>query len=439
MINQELPEDKDSEAGIISTILTSPEKLVEIIDLIKPNDFSGLYNQQIWTAIIDLFQDGQQIDLMSIRSKLKTNEKNPSPAVEILMEHFNNAVFGINLDHFIKAVRNKSLLRQIIRVTQVQGYSASMDDAIASQIITDLEKNILEIVDSAIQTRPVDASGIIDEVDKDIIKVKEKGWIGYNTGFSKLDERTGGLIPTHSWIIGGYTGSGKTFMILQIIINILRQGGRVVLFSTEMDRKWNILRLLGNIAGLSPLNIARGNLLENEMEEFKKAKEELISYKDKLIIFDSLYTLADIKLKAKKIKLTKGLDVMVVDFIQNLRGGESIYERMSEAAIGLQQMAQELEVCMILGSQVNQASAGWQSKEAIEFKGAGEIAAIADVALWMSKTDDEHIRKIVLRKIRHGAPGFFEVKLKFPSGRVEGLDDFPNKDISKDSEAGQLI
>lgn len=428
---QEMPKDLDSEKGIFSLILTDPKRLIEIIDLLKPTDFFDLFHQQIWQAIITLFKDGQEIDLVSIRSQLKKQEADASSAIEALMQCWNETVFNGNLLHFIKAVKNKSILRQIIRITEIQGYSASMDDADAELILQDLEKNILEVTDSTIQGKSIDAEGIINEVDADIIKNKKLGKVGFDTGFILLDKHTGGLIPTQSWIIGAYTGIGKTFFILQILLNVLRQGGKVVLFSTEMDRKINMLRLIGNIANLGTINMIRGTLLDNEIDEMRKAQGELKKYKDSLFIYDNVYTISDIRLKAKKLKLTKGLDIVAVDFIQNLRGGESIYERMSEAAIGLQQLGQELNATMLIGSQVSQASAGWQSKEAIEFKGAGEIAAIADVGLWISKDDtDPNIRKVIIRKIRHGFPAKFEVKLKFPSGQVIDVE-IDEKEVKK--------
>lgn len=754
-----LPKDIDAEKAIFSLILNSSQQLIEVVDLLKSSDFDGIYHQQIWQAITELFQQGQDIDVVSIRSQLSKVEKDVSPAMQTLVQCYESQVSEGNLNHFIKIVKNKSILRQIIRVTQAQGYSASMEGADASKVLRDLEKDILEVLDSTVDARSVDAEGIIRDINVDIQKAKKEGWLGYNTGFPKLDEKTGGLIPTQTWIIGGYTGQGKclakgtkvlmfngdfkkvedikvgdlvmgvdstprkvlglgngkeemfkvnpikgefftvnkshilslkktgttfynkkgkvidisienylkkskvfkhqhklyrvgvnfkekkvelspyllglwlgdgvsiypiitvaknnlevikflekeakrlnselkirqeqencidfaitgtrwskgkfkemleklnvlgnkhipkiykinsrkirleilaglldsdgyynqggfefyntnerliddvlflvrslglaaykkrykakgfnkiidafkvhisgdcsiipvkvvykkakkrkqkkdvlvtgfkieslgigeyygftldkdglyllsdftvthnTFLILQLLLNILREGAKVVLFSTEMDRKMNMLRFIGNISGLGVIDIIRGKLLENEEEYLKEAQAELRSYKDRLVIYDNIYSLSEIRLKAKKLKLTRGLDIIAVDFIQNLRGVESIYERMAEAAIGLQQMAQELNVIMIIGSQVSQSSAGWQNKEAIEFKGAGEIAAIADVAIWLAKVErDDKLREIIVRKIRHGERIRFDVKLEFPSGRVIDAD-----------------
>ena len=425
MNNLKLPQDLESEKGLFSFILASPDEFIHIVDKLVTGDFSSVIHQQLWTAMTELFKEGAELDVVAIRTQLKREEVDPAPVLQALIEAYEEPVFGINVNRFVEQIKNKSLLRQIIKTATQQTYNAQLESAKASDILTGLEKEIIDISDRALELKKTDAQSITEEIQKDIDKAIKDGWQGYDTGFGKLDERTGGLIPTQSWIVGAYTGVGKTFLLLQIILNVLEQGGKIVLFSTEMDRKMNMLRLLGNLAGISTLNIMRGKMLENELDEFKKAQEKMKAWKDQLTIYDNVYDISTLRLKAKKLKLTKGLDIVVVDFIQNLRGRESIYERMSEAAISLQQMAQELNVTMLIGSQVSQAAAGWQSKEAIEFKGAGEIAAIADVAIWMMKdknSTDESMRKIYIRKVRHGAPAKFETKLTFPAGRMLDIE-----------------
>lgn len=433
------PRDTEAEHALLSSILTEPERFVQVMDKLKPRDFYGMYEQSIWAAMLEVFKAGQEIDLITLKNQLQKQEVDAKPAMDVLTQAWSSKTYMTNLMMYVEAIKNKSLLRQVIHATQAQGYNATLDDASAPEILQDLEKNILEINEQITEAHAVDASGILSDIQRDVETAKKRGWVGFKTGFMSLDKCTGGIIPTQAWIIGAYTGIGKTFFILQLLLNILRDGGRVVLFSTEMDRKMNMLRLLGNISGLSTLTIMQGRLLEPEELALKSAYEELQSYGDRLIIYDDVYTISEIRLKAKKLKITKGLDVIGIDFIQNLRGKESIYERMAEAALGLQALAQELEITALIGSQVSQSAAGWQSKEAIEFKGAGEIAAIADVAIWLAKTDDPRVRKVILRKVRHGKPGFFEVQMKFPAGTVVEIDEASEKEVETGDVQDQLM
>jgi replicative DNA helicase len=181
----------------------------------------------------------------------------------------------------------------------------------------------------------------------------------------------------------------------------------------------------------------KGSLTDEEHSQIKMASDTLEAYKDGFLIYDNVYTVEEIRLKCKKQKIQKGLDVVAVDFIQNLRGAENIYERMSNAAIGLQQIAQELSITMIIASQVTQGGAGWVNKEAIEYKGAGEIAAIADVAIWLQRVkEDRSARAIILRKVRHGVPGKMTVRISFPSGKIiDMLEGEEGEDVAREQLA----
>lgn len=429
----ELPHDDAIERGIFAILLFLPDKFQTIVDELTPSDFYVPAHQQIWQAMVELFRDGKEIDFPNLRLHLQRSDVDPQPALTTLSEALSEEVRDFHLVEFVKEVKNKSLLRQIIRASKSHAYTAQLQNAIATELLTTIEKDMVTIMDKTSEGQPVDATGIVNAVIEDIDKGLKDGWQGFNSGFSLLDKNTGGLIPSQVWIVGAYTGVGKTFHILQILLNVLRQGGRVILFSTEMDRKLNMLRLIGNIAGLGAVQMMRNQLLDEEVERMKRAQEELSSFGDRLIIYDNVFTIEEIRMKTKKHSLSGGVNVVAVDYIQNLKGEGSIYERMSEAATELYRMAQELKPTLIIGSQVSQDAAGYKSKEAIEFKGAGEIAAVADVALWIKKDGTSlSDREVLMRKIRHGVPGKVHTRLEFPSGRVVDVDSLGTKEVDDD-------
>lgn len=424
----ELPSNTGVERAVLSLLLLRPEKFIEVVDYLSPSDFYSNVHQEIWQVMTTLFKRGQEIDVISIRTELVKMNIDATPANDTLFDLYQDpSSFGGNLQKFVQEIKNKSSLRKIIMMVGRCSSNSRLDDAESLDILGKLEKEIVDISDSLKEDRPNDAEGILKEINEDMVQGEKTGWKGFDTGFRWLDEQTGGLIPTQCWIIGAYTGVGKTFFLLQMLLNVLTGGAKVMLMSTEMDRKMNMMRLLGNLAGLGTIRIIKGKLDDNEREKMLEAQKRLTEYKKNLTIYDNVYTVEDIRLKAKKKKLTDGLDVLFVDFIQNLRGAENIYERMSNAAIDLQHIAQELNIVVIIASQVNQSSAGWQNKEAIEYKGAGEIAAIADVALWIKRVEeDKSARQIVLRKVRHGMPGHFMVRMSFPSGRIIDMESASN-------------
>ncbi len=314
--------------------------------------------------MLALFNRGESIDVVSIKNELKKENFDYKVALAELSVCYENQVIEGNLLNFVKDIKNKSLLRQIIGTMASTQQKAELDEADPTKILSKIEGDVIALSEQVKDDRPVDAKGIVKEIEADILK-KQKGWKSFNTGFEKLDEQSGGLIPTHCWILGAYTGSGKTFLLLQILLNVLEQGAKVMLFSTEMDRKMNMLRLLGNLAGMGTIQILKGDFMGDQKEDLEKAQKKMSGYKDQLTIYDNVYTVEEMRLKIKKQKLKTGLDIVFLDFIQNLRGESNIYDRMSNAAISLQQIAQELNVTMFLASQVSQASANWASKGAI--------------------------------------------------------------------------
>lgn len=416
-----LQKNEEAERAIFSIILDDPDKFLLVADKLQVKDFYFITGQQIWSAFHSIQKQGGEIDVASVCNEIKLQgHTDYQLALKEISKCYENKTSASNLNRFVKDVKNASLLRQMFGFLNERLNETTQNDADAQKILGAVEKDIVSVNDNTPDSQSVEVSQILEEVKADMLQSQTNGWQGLKTGFSFIDEEIGGLIPSQVWIIGAYTGVGKTFLSLQLLINVLKGGGRVVLFSTEMDRKMNVMRILGNLAGLGTIRMMKGQLTDEEKQAKADAEELIKTYKDRLFIYDNVYTTEEIRLKAKKLKLTHGLDVIIVDFIQNLKGAESIYERMSQAAIDLQQIASELKITMVLVSQVSQNSAGWkENSEVIEYKGAGEIAAIADVGIWINKDKElKDIRWVHLRKVRHGSPGKFTVRISFPSGRI---------------------
>lgn len=439
-----IPRDIDIERAIFYAILNEPEEFIRISDKLEPKDFYDLAHQDLCKAMLNLCKAGQEIDIVSVKAELKNSEIDPKPAIQALAAAYDSASFIGNVDHFIKEIKNKSVLREIIYFTTQHAQKARLNNAQAEKLLGSLEQRVVDVSDSVKGDKPVNPDGILNELQEQLRLDKEHGWRGYSTGIDPLDERTGGFLPTHCWIIGAYTGTGKTFLALQFILTILKQKGKVLLISTEMDRKMNMVRFLANISGVGSMQILKGmsDLEDHKRQDVKKAGELLRGYGSSLTIYDDVRSVEAIRLKAKKMKLQTGLNVIVVDFIQNLEGeGTSLYEQMSKIAVNLQKLGQELGVTMIMTSQVSQAAAGWSKKEAIEYKGAGEIAAIADVGLWIRKHKDQKsidYRTVSTRKVRHGFPITFDIKFDWPSGSIEYISNGESKKEKKEVGDGKV-
>lgn len=175
-----------------------------------------------------------------------------------------------------------------------------------------------------------------------------------------------------------------------------------------------------------------------------KAQEKLHSYSKSLFLFDDCYTYEQVYLQCKKLKYLYGLNMIIVDFVQNMRGAGSLYERMSLLAINLQEMAKKLEITVILLSQISNESQKGNQDQVISYKGAGELAAAADVGLWISKipagrdqndviTYKENTIRCEIKKCRDGVSArYIDLSIDYKNGgRIsEFTDDMPSEDIT---------
>lgn len=418
-MNLSVPNKQETEEALIGLVLQNPEMFSQIGEKLRPSEFYSIGAQQLWSAFHEMYKQNIDIDIVSTRSMLKKQEIDPKAGMNLAGEALQRPVSTHNVDVFIKEIKNTAILRRLIILNQTSTEKLYDAETSAENVIADIQKDLLKITDDTADKYSPELGSILNEVRVDLSQVGVGEYNSFKTGFPSLDARTGGLIPSQVWILGAYTGTGKTFMSLQIVLNALEQGAKVAFFSTEMDRKLCVIRLLAKICNIAPITLLTRQLTPDEEEKLTQAQLELSKYKNQLFVFDSVFTPEEIRMKSKRLKVQQGLDLVVVDFIQNLKGSPNIYERMSNSAIELQQLAMEEKLTLVLASQVNQDSADWKKGEAISYKGAGEIAAIADVGLWMVKDEEEKYRRwLYLRKVRHGDEGKLALDFKFPAGLV---------------------
>jgi hypothetical protein len=255
------------------------------------------------------------------------------------------------------------------------------------------------------------AALIITDLKSEIQRNKERGTLGIDPGFSFLRKAIRALIPSHLWVIGGYTSHGKSAFAVELIWRVFQgtPSAKITLFSLEMNSQAYILRLASRCTGIPSLSILQGDHIPEVQRKIDEAFK-IVNQKN-LIVYDDIYEYEVISDRAKKIKDRCGLDILVIDFIQNIWGKGSIYERMSIVSPKIQALAKELDCTVIALSQVSNEAVN-ENIKTIGYKGAGEIAAAADIGIWLErdKKDDE-ILMVGIRKNRHGPLG--KAKFRF--------------------------
>jgi hypothetical protein len=225
---------------------------------------------------------------------------------------------------------------------------------------------------------------------------------GLDPGFDFLRKTIRAIVPTHVWSVGGYTSHGKSQFVIELLMRLLGSTKpKVTIFSAEMAAETYLLRMIASYTGIHTNELADNPAL---LERIGPEAYDFLRPHD-LYLFDKINNLKKIRHICKRINSTWGLDVVVIDYLQNLRGTGSIYDRMSLLTPQLQQLAKELEITIIGLSQISNEALKDESG-LIGLKGAGEIAAVSDLVIWLERDKEyDYLVHVQIRKNRHGPRG----------------------------------
>ncbi len=278
-------------------------------------------------------------------------------------------------------------------------------------------RDVLGELDTPLVSDPgVIAEPAIDEFIRTVERNAEQGGIvGYPTGLPSLDEATGGIIPGYMWALGGPTSSGKTTLATQIAMNTVLSGGPAIIFSLEMSRFRTLTRLVGCYLRMSATRIARGRVGPDEILSVRGTLELLATFG--LRVYREKVDVDDMVRQCRAAKAADGkLGLVVVDFIQNasLVGYNSVMERLAECVRRLQAMAGELDVGVLVLSQLSNEMVRERGKGIFSYRYVPELAHAADVGLEMVDNADRMPATVTLflKKQRDGGLGKIELEFQ---------------------------
>lgn len=375
-------------------LISSPEQQARAFEAVSPTDISDRQLRRIFLGAKASWEK---------HGEVKTVDMIGNPGDwSVATEATANTPFGITVEDWAPRIVREGMqskvkdLGTILQAEPDPERALHLADVLISELLSQREEknNTPRAVWARIQAK-VEAN-------------KERRQIGLPTPFHKLTEYTSGFRLGHLWIVGGYTSHGKSFLGVEFAYHVLKQGGKVILFSTEMDVETFMLRIAARHSGIHSTRILLGDMTEIGRQAVDESFALMDAYG--LILYDDVYAIEQMRIKAKRDKAhwEGKLDLVVVDFVQNIIGEGTVYERMARVAIELQRMAKDLNACVIALSQISNESARNDS-DLLGYKGAGEIAAAADVGLWI-KRDNERM-DLYVRKNRHGKTG--KVALRF--------------------------
>jgi replicative DNA helicase len=440
------PQNIEAEQSVLGAIILDNESFPKVIDIINPEDFYKDSHRRLYNAMLGLFDKNEPIDIVTLTDHLrKTDELESVGGVAYLSLLANSIPTAANIRYHSKIVREKALLRSLIRTaTQITSevYEDSRD---ADEMVDYAEKMIFDIADKRTSTSFSSLKDVIKDTFKMIEHLydKKEAITGVPSGFKDIDELTSGFQPGDLIIIGGRPGMGKTAFALNIAQHVgIHMKEPIAIFSLEMSKEQLALRMLCAESMVDSAHVRKGFIGKQDWPKLTNAAGRLAAAP--IFIDDSsAITVLEVRAKARRLKMEHGgLSMVVVDYLQLMRSRGSFERReqeISEISRSLKALAKELKVPVIALSQLNRAveQRGEKKPTLADLRESGAIEQDADVIVFLYRDEiynknnpsNKGKAEIIIAKQRNGPTGTINLTYLADSTRFV---DFTN--VSYESE-----
>jgi replicative DNA helicase len=421
------PQNLDAEQSILGAILIDNEALPKVLEILDPGDFYKLTHKKIFNAMTDLFDKNEPIDLITLTDQLKRkDELDAIGGLSYLSSLVDMTPTSANIRYHSKIVREKALLRGLIQSAQEISTKVYEDNLDAEDLVDYAEKAIFHISDKKIKASFVTLKDVIKgsfEMIENLYDKKDT-ITGVPSGFADLDELTTGFQRGDLIIVGGRPSMGKTAFALNVAQYVgLEVREPVAIFSLEMAKEQLAFRMLCAEALVNSNSIRKGFIKKEDWHKLTGAASNLTGAP--IFIDDSSgVTVLELRAKARRLKMEHGLSLIIVDYLQLMRGKGSFERReqeISDISRSLKGLAKELSVPVIAVSQLNRSVEQRRPPTPIlaDLRESGAIEQDADVILFLyrdeiyNKEAKKGLSEIIIAKQRNGPTG--NVHLSFLS------------------------
>jgi replicative DNA helicase len=438
-----LPANVEAERSILGAILLDNFSYNEAAEQLHSEDFSLDSHRRIYSRMIELAESSRPIDMITLVEELDRRKELESIGD---VGYISSLVDGVpdrpSIEHYIKIVRDKALLRGLIHAANAAISRASDQGDAAEEILNDAEAAIFQLSEKRIGRGFLGIQEIVKDSFGSIDALLQRGQriTGIETHYADLDEKTSGLQPSDLIIIAGRPSMGKTSFAMNIAENAAIEDKRIVgVFSLEMSKEALLQRMLCSVARVDAHKFRTGSLWQDDTRKITHALEKLTQAP--IFIDDTPgIALSEMRAKARRLQQSQGgLDLIIVDYLQLMSGGSRRYENrtqeVSAISRGLKALAKELKVPVIALSQLSRApesrGAGDHRPQLADLRESGSIEQDADVVAFIFreevyKPDDpalDGVAEVIIRKQRNGPTGTVKMAFLKSCTRFESMAD----------------
>ena len=433
------PNSEQADKAVLGSVLIDNRSLVKVADFLKDEDFYHDKHALIYKAFLDLFNEHTPIDLMTINARLsdqKVLEK--IGGIGYLASLVEDVPTASHIYEYGMIVKTKSTLRKLIVVgDEIKGLGYHENEKV-DELLDKAEQALFNVTQTLISNTFVHVKDILSQRYEEFAELHEEKdpdrVTGVKSGFRDLDSIMNGFKPSELIIIAGRPSMGKTAFALSLAQNAaLKFKKTVAVFSLEMSKEQLVDRMFASLLMVDSWKLKKGMLDDEDFGRIGTVMDELSQAN--IYIDDSLgNSITELRSKVRRLKMEKGLDLVVIDYLQLMSLGgyqNNRVQEISEISRSLKQIAREVHVPVIALSQLSRAVEARPDKrpQLSDLRESGAIEQDADAVLMIYRedyydpdTDRKGLADIIIRKHRNGPVGRVELIFKSEQTRFYDID-----------------
>ncbi|HTO87993.1 MAG TPA: replicative DNA helicase [Thermoanaerobaculia bacterium] len=419
-----LPQNLEAERSVLGSILLDSASLSFVVPVLQQEDFFPDTHRRIYGAMLELFERSSEIDTLTLKEELDRTGGAEKAGGAAYLAALVDAVPDVsNVEHYARIVKEKATLRRLIQAGQRLVRQGLSQEQSAEDLLGSATGEIFDIVEDSLRGSFTPIGQIVKHNLEVIEEARNRQGMlsGLPTGFTELDRMTSGLQPTDLIIIAARPSVGKTSFALNIAQHVaFREGRSVGFFSLEMSREQVGFRVLCSEADVDAKKVRDGYASREATVRLVTAQAKIAGAN--FFLDDSAaLSVPEMRAKAQRLKREKGLDLVIVDYMQLMMGHgrfDNRTQEVSQISRGLKLLAKELRVPVVALSQLSrqpeQRKGELRKPQLADLRDSGSIEQDADVVAFLYReelydrdTERKGIADVIIAKQRNGPTGDF--------------------------------
>ena len=425
LMKRVLPHSAEAEQSVIGSMLMDRDAIIAASEIITPDEFYQHQYGVMFEAMVELFNEGKPVDLVTLQDRLKEKDVPPEvSSLEFVRDIITTVPTSANVRSYANIVHEKAVLRKLIKINEQIANTCYAGKEKLEDILAQTEKSIFDLLQSRaggdfVPIRQV-ALNVLEKIE---VASRNPGSVtGIPTGFIDLDDKTSGMQPSDFILIAARPSMGKTAFVLNLVDYVaVRNHMPCMIFSLEMSKEQLVNRMLSMESNVDSQKLRTGSLTDADWDAVVEGIG--IIGGSKLIIDDTPgISITELRSKCRKMKLEYGLSMVIIDYLQLMSGsgksGDNRQQEISEISRSLKALARELNAPVVALSQLSRACETRQDHRPMlsDLRESGAIEQDADVVMFLYRddyynkdTDKPNVAEVIIAKQRNGPIGTIEL------------------------------